>query len=69
MELSLLTFFIDSDSSYNLKRTVDSMLGFASLVFSNDGNTITYRKDAKIDGIYDLENDSGGYTFTMTKVN
>ena len=62
-------FFIDSDSSYNLKRTIDATLGFASLVFSNNGNTITYRKDAKIDGIYDLENDSGGYTFTMTKVN
>ena len=60
-------FFISSDSSYNLKLTVDKPIGDAGLTFSSDGNTITYRVDRMIDGVYG-EKHLKAQTFAMTKV-
>ena len=60
-------FFISSDSSCNLKLTVDKTIGDASLTFSSDGNTITYRVDRMIDGVYG-EKHLKAQTFAMTKV-
>ena len=60
-------FFISSDSSYNLKLTVDKPIGDAGLTFSSDGNTITYRVDRMIDGVY-CEKHLKAQTFAMTKV-
>ena len=60
-------FFISSDSSYNLKLTADKIIADAGLTFSSDGNTITYRVDRMIDGVYG-EKHLSAQTFTMTKV-
>ena len=60
-------FFISSDSSYNLKLTVDKTIGDASLTFSSDRNTITYRVDRMIDGVYGKKH-LKAQTFAMTKV-
>ena len=60
-------FFISSDSSFNLKLTADKIIADAGLTFSSDGNTITYRVDRMIDGVYG-EKHLRAYTFTMTKV-
>ena len=60
-------FFISSDSSYNLKLTTDKIIADAGLTFSSDGNTITYRVDRMIDGVYGIKH-LAQQTFTMTKV-
>ena len=60
-------FFISSDSSYNLKLTTDKIIADAGLTFSSDGNTITYRVDRIIDGVYGKKYLDQTF-FTMTKI-